>query len=873
MMLKTVMVLRPCLLFYLVAVAVLIYPDRLEAWIPVSVPLAPLSIPVGSTPWTHPYSSTNRSPRKSMSSSDRDDSSEESAASSSSSSSSSTDTGTAPPLLPSTYDTTLLPAGIRGEAVRQAVRSERGICIDFTSDLYPQINVGVVKVAGKGTLNFLNSKLTNSFAVPAVASTSTIAGGGGEGEEGTVRMEKGVVTEACLLESSGRMIDRILVVTFANDGVDIEASLITSPGHAGSALFQRLDPFIFPLDGVNLIDLFPTTTTTTTTATVTSTSNLSRSKLFTVAGKTIQEAQSAVRKHVLPSLMTEMGMDPAATESYPSFSFPQNREECLRYTSISALDNIHREVQVTVLEHAFLPGCLCHGYTFLITTTTTAQKTLLETNNEDDDDDDDEQNKGKDKNKDKDKNKNLPQTQTTTPTQPYSADLIYNALISDDTLDGPVELGPLEYETLRIEGGQPGFGHEITCDEKQRRRPGQKLQDTDGGIARTNVSPFELHLGYLVDKTKGCYVGQEGIASLLKNKMGVPRTLYSVTFRDDDNFYNDVDYDDDDDDDDDDDMGGDPLSNKTFRPKVGDELYVLGSNEKIRVGTLTSVAEPGGTSSPETVALALVRRDGPILKKMKGMNLEIGFDTGSEDDFSDDDNDSFGTNAATRSGIIQPPPIDPLDDLEVVVGGSFTQGVLRVVASRRLREGLNLFEVGAWASSDAQIETGTVMGFTDRFVDRGAAVDGASAVEGVDAGASESVAVDNTGAAALVVEDEIKISVDDDVIREEDLGSMEDLEEAVKAATQAAAEATRKAEKLAALQKRTEEAVAARKKKKEEIQAQKEKDAAALASAEGSADDPDRIEDERKRKAEKMEMLQKKMQAGLEARRRKKSGL
>jgi hypothetical protein len=39
-------------------------------------------------------------------------------------------------------------------------------------------------------------------------------------------------------------------------------------------------------------------------------------------------------------------------------------------------------------------------------------------------------------------------------------------------------------------------------------------------------SPLELHLEAIVDLQKGCYQGQEGIASVLKNPCGPPRALY-----------------------------------------------------------------------------------------------------------------------------------------------------------------------------------------------------------------------------------------------------------------------------------------------------------------------------------------------------------
>ena len=158
-----------------------------------------------------------------------------------------------------------------------------------------------------------------------------------------------------------------------------------------------------------------------------------------------------------------------------------------------------------------------------------------------------------------------------------------------------------------------------------------------------------------MDVDKGCYQGQEGVASLLKNKRGLQRSLYSVFFPEDDNFYEGQE-------------DKEEYSNhrSVFRtrqksPRVGDELFV------IKVGVITSIAERGGTSLPETVGMALVRRAEGILNKMKRMDLEIE------------------RNLDDGTGMILPPPMDPLDGLEVVLGNGFT--------SRRLRRGQNLFEV------------------------------------------------------------------------------------------------------------------------------------------------------------------------------------
>jgi hypothetical protein len=124
------------------------------------------------------------------------------------------------------------------------------------------------------------------------------------------------------------------------------------------------------------------------------------------------------------------------------------------------------------------------------------------------------------------------------------------------------------------------------------------------------------------------------------------------------------------------------LENLTRMPRPGDALYALGSNEELSVGTITSVAEPGSTGKRCVVALALVRRADSIMTQMKQLDLEIERNT---DDFLEMETES--------SGIILPPPLDPLDGLEVIVGGSFTTGKLKMVPRRALRKGQNLFSL------------------------------------------------------------------------------------------------------------------------------------------------------------------------------------
>jgi hypothetical protein len=239
-------------------------------------------------------------------------------------------------------------------------------------------------------------------------------------------------------------------------------------------------------------------------------------------------------------------------------------------------------------------------------------------------------------------------------------------------------------------------------------------------------------------------LGQEGIASIIKNPRGPPRQLYSVVFHDDFNMYESQ-------------TQGDNtgVENLTTIPLPGQKLFALGSNEKILVGTLTSVGEAGGTGSRETVALALIRRADSIQKQMKEMDLAI------ERNFAESD-------VTMSSGIIQPPPLDPLVGLEVIVEGTFTIGVLMSIPSRRLQRDANMF--------DDKI---SVYGLeSPRFSVK---VDATETFEELDATSTEE--------------------------------TKKKIEKAEAEAKAAAIEAQRKAEKLELLKRRAEEAMARRNKK------------------------------------------------------------
>eukprot|EP00579_Thalassiosira_antarctica_P016165 CAMPEP_0201939182 /NCGR_PEP_ID=MMETSP0903-20130614/42692_1 /ASSEMBLY_ACC=CAM_ASM_000552 /TAXON_ID=420261 /ORGANISM="Thalassiosira antarctica, Strain CCMP982" /LENGTH=760 /DNA_ID=CAMNT_0048480645 /DNA_START=50 /DNA_END=2329 /DNA_ORIENTATION=+ len=563
--------------------------------------------------------------------------------------------------LSTAYDKNL-PAALVGEAVRSALRSDRGICFDFSTDRYHQqadVNevsppsgntidsnsrlVSVVKMRGVGTKPFLNAKFSQSIS-------NTIGGGGvvQQLSPKTKLVRKGRAFETAYLTSKGRTIDRLLVLEFPpsdnNDGDEKitmdDAFLITSPGNSGATLYNELSPLVFPMDKVTLDQCGPSSQTMS-------------SRVITLACSSLKDAQTSFRKNVLKLLMRD--------ESYSQeFGFPEDGA-CHHY-SVSGSSGTSM-TDVYVMQHTFLAPEICHGYSLFF-------------------------------------HESAENSNTAT-----LGDQIWNNLTDENNNEGPVGMGSLEYDTLRVEAGLPGYGNEMTGDgpKKKKSQKNDTLEKNeeqdeivkDKYYAKSN--PLELHLQSLIDTDKGCYQGQEGIASMLKNKRGCPRQLYQAVFYDSENDFNG-------------DGGGfgllsidnkelmdfqrltkqaDALSNDTRQPCAGDDIYVLGSNESINVGKITSVAEPNGTGDAKTVALALAKRPGNILKAIKDAGLDLPRwwdDVEPGDDDGEDSNGNVGQKIASEkggSGIMQPPPLDPLHNLEIVVGGTYTVGRLISVPSRR----------------------------------------------------------------------------------------------------------------------------------------------------------------------------------------------
>jgi len=536
--------------------------------------------------------------------------------------------------LSSAYDTNL-PAALVGEAVRSALRSDRGVCFDFTSDRYQQHDdvsssrlVSVVAMNGEGTNSFINAKFSQS--TPNNNNGSNV--GSIQLSSQTDFVRKGHMFDTAYLTSKGRMIDRLSVLHFPttndNDKSNMaDALLVTSPGNSGSTLYDELSPLVFPMDKVKF-------------------TSSQQTQVITLACSSLKDAQTSFNNNILKLLMQD---DTYARD----FEFPQSGT-CHHYR----VTNSESTTDVYLMEHTFLSSDICHGYTLLFqddTTSNTNRQTL--------------------------------------------SDQIWDKLTHENNDQGPVGMGSQEYETLRIEAAVPGYGNEMSGDG-QKKDNEQDTKSEDDGNYYTKANPLELHLQSLIDTEKGCYQGQEGVASVLKNKRGPPRQLYQVVFNDIENDFNSDDVN----------SGGfgllsidndelmdfnklkeqaDPISNDTRQPRVGDSLYVLGSNESIQVGKITSVAQPNGTGEPTTVALCLAKRPDSILKAIKEQGLDLPrwweeIDVNGEED---DGGDSTSlANEQENSGMMQPPPLDPLHNLEVVIEGSYTMGRLQSVPSRRYKK-------------------------------------------------------------------------------------------------------------------------------------------------------------------------------------------
>lgn len=219
------------------------------------------------------------------------------------------------------------------------------------------------------------------------------------------------------------------------------------------------------------------------------------------------------------------------------------------------------------------------------------------------------------------------------------------------------------------------------------------------------------------------------------------------------------------------------------------------------------------------------------------MNIQI-----TRDNLFDDSSQWNSNGDEIQSGIMMPPPLDDLDGLEVVIGNSFTQGYIRPIPSKRLKNGEQLFEVEQWSMFQDDGGNGSTMGFID-----------SSSGEVTDDNKEEFSLIQNYDEFSVEDIDQNSSDSDDDD---------EDLDAAIESARIAAEEAKRKAEKLEMLKQRAEEA---KQRRKEAKMTEDEK----KMNTESKSSGLDK-EKEAQRKAEKMEVLKRRAEEALARRRDKK---
>jgi len=276
------------------------------------------------------------------------------------------------------------------------------------------------------------------------------------------------------------------------------------------------------------------------------------------------------------------------------------------------------------------------------------------------------------------------------------------------------------------------------------------------------------------------------------------------------------------------------VENLTKLPQPGQKLYVLGSNEQIEVGTLTSVAEPGSTGEPTIVGMALIRRADSVLKQMQSIpDLQMPRANIGGGSAMMDMEEVMRSGGGGGSGIIAPPPMDALDGLEVIVGGTFTFGRLQSIPSRRYPKGKNMF------TDEEKVLLRRKKNLDQDYVD--IEYSGKSPTEFLEERAAEmeeQSIMEETKDAVVEVE-QAKTGDDDD---DDD-------------------EAKRKAAKMELLKQRADEAMERRKQKKQEAQETMKKEEV-LSEDEEAA--------EARRKAEKMNMLQQRAEEAIARRKKKK---
>ena len=143
-----------------------------------------------------------------------------------------------------------IPAGLRGEAVRNALSVDRGIVIS-----YHDLGVELVRIKGAGARQFINGKFTCS-----VSSQD-------DGYEMKVLSSQSLsllrIYDGCWLTPKGRTRDLVRIMTVAEDEYYIMSNpigLLSSKGTGdnsdssggGNSLYDELNRLVFPLDEVEI---------------------------------------------------------------------------------------------------------------------------------------------------------------------------------------------------------------------------------------------------------------------------------------------------------------------------------------------------------------------------------------------------------------------------------------------------------------------------------------------------------------------------------------------------------------------------------------------------------------------------------------------
>eukprot|EP00957_Ditylum_brightwellii_P080510 6123754-Ditylum_brightwellii.AAC.1 len=128
-------------------------------------------------------------------------------------------------------------------------------------------------------------------------------------------------------------------------------------------------------------------------------------RVFVIGASDIDTAKKVVTKYAFSNLSSS-----SSSSTTTIIPFPRE-EECVHMT-VDGTD-------VLLFCHTFLPSQACVGYTLLLTEKSSEQT---------------------------------------------KANTIWNAMIDESDMDGPIEIGHLEYETLRIEYGKPGYLAEMVGD-------------------------------------------------------------------------------------------------------------------------------------------------------------------------------------------------------------------------------------------------------------------------------------------------------------------------------------------------------------------------------------------------------------------------